>query len=214
MRIGIERVGLGLVVLATVGLLGCGGSGGADGNNDQGIVFRAVSFVKGPASIDTDQIRCTEPTTQNAIIDSSFVIELDRTSFFPDENDPFGNPCGGYLALENHLSTQAVNVQEIVVAYEIPGAGITPPENSISFGLRINSASSQDESSSGQPNLAYAKLLGQMIPEQMISWLEVNRNNLPGEPYSMNAFFRAKGQSDSGTRYTSNEIGYQFTITR
>lgn len=214
MRMGIWRSWLGMGLFVAVGLVGCGGSGGADGNNDQGIVFRAVSFVRGPESIDEDQIRCTEPTTQNSILDTAWVIELNTTDFFPDRNDPFGNPCGGYIALENDLATMAMNVQEVTVEYEIPGAGITPPENSISVGWRINPTSSLDESSSGQPNLIYAQLVGQMLPEQMLTWLEQNRNVLPATPYSMNAFFRAKGQADNGTRYTSNEIGYQFTITR
>ena len=214
MRTGTWKVALGWGLVSTLGLMGCGGSGGADGNNDQGIVFRAVSFVRGPESIDADQIRCTEPTTQNAIVDSSWVISLTQQSFYPNRNDPFGNPCGGYIALENNLATMAINVQEITVEYEIPGAGITPPENSISFGLRINPTTSLDESSSGQVNLVYSQLVGQMLPEQMITWLDQNQNVLPSTPYSMNAFFRARGQADNGTRYTTNEIGYQFTITR
>ncbi len=214
MRMGSSKAWLGLGLMTTALLVGCGGSGGADGNNDQGIVFRAVSFVRGPESIDEDQIRCTEPTTQNAIIDSAWVIRLDTNTFYPNRNDPFGNPCGGYIALENNLAVAAINVQEITVNYEIPGAGITPPENSISSGIRINPVNTFDESSSGQVNLIYAQLVGQMIPEQMMTWLEQNRNSLPATPYSMNAFFRARGQADTGTRYTTNEIGYQFTITR
>ncbi len=214
MGTGTWRGWLGIGLLAAVGLVGCGGSGGADGNNDQGIVFRAVSFVRGPESIDDNQIRCTEPTTQNAIIDSAWVIRLDDQTFFPNRNDPFGNPCGGYIALENNLFEMAINVQEITVQYEIPGAGISPPENSISSGIRVNPTNTLDESSSGQPNLVYAQLVGQMLPEQIMTWLEQNRNVLPATPYSMNAFFRARGQADNGTRYTTNEIGYQFTITR
>ncbi len=213
MRTGTWKVVLGLGLVATLGVVGCGGSGG-DGDNDQGVVFRAVGFVRGPESVDEDRIRCTEPTTQNAIIDSSWVVTLGQQEFFPDRNDPFGDPCGGYIALENNLATMAMNVQEITVQYEIPGASRTPPENSISFGLRINPTSSMEESSTGQVNLAYSQLVGQMIPEQMMIWLEQNQNSLPATPYSMNAFFRARGQADNGTRYTTNEIGYQFTITR
>jgi len=201
-------------LLLSAGLVACGGSGGDNGDNDQGVVFRAVSFVRGPESIDADQIRCTEPTTQNAIVDSAFVINLDRERFYPDRNDPFGNPCGGYIALENNLANMAMNVQEISVRYAIPGAGIPIPENSISFGVRINPTSSQDQAASGQVNLVYSQLVGQMLPEQMITFLAQNQNGLPAPPYSMNAFFRAKGQADNGRRFTSNEIGYQFTITR
>ncbi len=215
MRTGIWGTRLLTGLLATVSLMGCGGSGGADGNNDQGIVFRAVGFVRGPESIDIEQIRCTEPTTQNAINDASFTINLGRERFYPDRNNPFGNPCGGYIALENELSQQAINVQFIEVGYDIPGAGI-PIEagGPITSGFRINSALSQDESGSGQPNLVYVQLVGQMISEETMTFLEQNQNNLPSTPYAMTATFRAVGQSDSGTRYTSNSISYQFTITR
>lgn len=215
MRTGSWRAWLGMSLVAvSVALAGCGGGGGADGNNDQGIVFRAVSFVRGPESIDADQIRCTEPTTQNFIIDPSWVIDLDSTRFFPDRNDPFGNPCGGFIALENNLAVQAVNVQQIVIQYEIPGAGIAPPETTIFTGLRINPTSSTDENSTGQVNLIYAQLVGQMLPEPIVTWLEQNINVLPSTPFQMIAEFEAFAQSDDGTRYISNPIDYQFTITR
>jgi len=211
---GRGRAWLAMTVLAAVALVGCGGGGGSDGNNDQGIVFRAVGFVRGPESIDSDQIRCTEPTTQNFIVDSSWVFDVDTQRYFPDRNDPFGDPCGGFITLENNLSVMAMNVQEITVRYEIPGAGISIPENSISFGVRINPTTSTDEVSSGQVNLVYAQLVGQMLPEQFVTFLEQNQNSLPATPYSMSAFFRARGQADNGIRYTTNEISYQFTITR
>lgn len=210
MRTGTWGAWLGMSLV--VAMMGCGG--GSGNNNDQGIAFRAVGFVRGPESIDADQIRCTEPTTQNSIVDSSWVINLSTMIFFPNRNDPFGDPCGGFIALENELATMAINVTEIVVQYDIPGAGIAPPENSLSFGLRINPASSQEEAASGQSNLVYSQLVGQILPEQMFTWLDQNQNNLPATPYSMSAFFRAKGQADNGERFTTNEIGYQFTITR
>lgn len=214
MRMGIRSAGLGTGLLVAVGLLGCGGSGGADGNNDQGIVFSAVGFVRGPQSVTSTQVRCTQPTTQNSIVDTAFVINLNTQRWFPDRNDPAGDPCGGYIALQNNLSVQAINVQEITVRYEIPGAGIPIPENSISMGLRINPTTSLEQASSGQVNLVYTQLEGQMLPAQFLTFLDQNSNNLPATPYAMNAFFRARGQSDDGTRYTTNEIGYQFTISR
>jgi hypothetical protein len=36
---------------------------------------------------------------------------------------------------------------------------------------------------------------------------------LPAPPYILNAFLVASGQSDTGERYVTNELGYTFTIT-
>ena len=195
--------------LAALGLAGCGGGG----DNDQGIVFRAVGIYRGLESIEQGRITCTEPTVQNAIIDSSFTLNISQVDDFPDRFDPFADPCGGYLALENNLQTLAMNVQEVVIRYEVPGAAVQVPDHSISFGQRILPASSQQSTTSGQANLIYAELVGQLIPRTIIIFLNQNVNLLPDSPYIMNAFVRARGQSDTGKNYETNEVGYTFTIT-
>lgn len=210
MRKGRAKAWLGMSLVAA--LMACGGGGG-DGSNDQGIVFRGVGFVRGEADLN-EQIRCEVPTVQDAIIDSAWVVDLNRTRYFPDPNSLVNNPCGGYIALENNLSTQAINVQQIVITYDVPGAAIVPPETTIFTGIRINSASSTEETASGQPNLVYAQLIGQMLPETIVAWLNQNINVLPSVPFQMIAQFEAYGQSDNGTRYVANPIDYQFTITR
>jgi hypothetical protein len=194
-------------------LSACGGSGG-DGENDQGIVFRAEGFVRGPEAIEEDRIRCTEPTIQNAIVDAAGTIYLSGTRFFPDRNSAFGDPCGGYIALQNNLAAMAINVADILVRYEVPGAAIALPENTITLGLTIPPASSFVEPSSGQPGLVYSQLVGQIVPAQMMVFLNQNENQLPTPPYDMDAYFRARGQADNGTRYTSNEIGFRLTVSR
>ncbi len=194
---------------ALVVLAGCGGGGG---NNDQGIVFSANGMFRGPETIDQGQIRCQQPTLQNAIVDTSFTLDISSTVDFPNRNDPFADPCGGYMALENHLGTQAILVGEIALRYQIPGAAIAVPTHSVSTGLRIESASSQAETSSGQANLIYAELVGQIVPAQMINWLNQNANLLPQTPYTLNVFLEAQGQAESGVNYTSNELGYTITI--
>ena len=210
-RLGLMCVGL----CAGLALSGCGGSGdAAEGGNDQGIVFRALGFFRGLEAIEDTDIQCTEPNVQNAISDSSYTIDLDFVDFFPDRFRALANPCGGYIALENNLAAMGINVQEVVGRYEIPGAAVSLEPNSITVASRIDSASSDAESPSGVANRVYIQLVGEMLPERVIVFLEQNRNRLPATPYALNAFFVAKGQSDNGTRYASNEIGYQFEITR
>src|SRR5690606_8262811 len=160
---------------------------------------------------EAGRITCTEPTVENAIIDASFTLDISVVDDFPDRFDPFADPCGGYIALENNLATLAMNVQEIVIRYEVPGSAVQVPDHSITFGRRIQPASSQQETPRGQPNLIFAELVGQLVPRTHIIFLNQNVNLLPSPPYLMNAFIVAKGQSDTGEDYTTNEIGYQFT---
>lgn len=189
---------------------GCGGSGG---NNDQGIVFRAVGTYRGLESIELGRITCTEPTEQSAIVDTSYTLDIGTVVDFPNRNDPFADPCGGYIALENNLETISINVQEIVIRYEVPGAAIQVPDHSVSFGQRILPSSSDQQTPSGRANLLFAELVGQIVPRTIIVFLNQNVNLLPASPYIMNAFITARGQSDTGETYETNEIGYTFTIT-
>ena len=203
---GAVRLGL----AGAMFLAGCGGGGA--GNNNQGIVFRATGFVRGLESIQAGRISCTEPNVQSAVIDQAFTLSIGTVLDFPNRNDPLANPCGGYIGLQNNLDTMSMNVQEISVRYEIPGAAIEIPTHSISFGQTIPPALSDSETPTGEPNLIYAELVGQMVPRNIIVFLNQNVNLLPATPYLMNAFFLARGQADNGDQFQSNEIGYQFTI--
>lgn len=203
----------GWAVVGSLAALVAGGCGGSGGNNDQGIVFRAVGTYRGLESIELGRITCTEPTVENAIIDTSFDLDISSVDSFPDRFDPNADPCGGYIALENNLTNLAINVQEIVIRYDVPGAAIQVPDHSISFGQRIQPSSSQQQTTSGQANLIFAELVGQLVPRTIIVFLNQNVNLLPETPYIMNAFITARGQSDTGENYETNEIGYTFTIT-
>lgn len=204
------RFSVAILGAAALAAAGCGGSGG---DNDQGIVFRAVGIYRGLESIELGRITCTEPTVQNAIVDTSFTLDISTAVDFPNRTDPFGDPCGGYIALENNLDFAAINVQEISIRYEVPGAGIQVPDHSVSFGQRIQPATSDQQTTSGQANLIYAELVGQILPRTLIVFLNQNVNFLPESPYILNAFLVARGQSDTGENYQTNEIGYTFTIT-
>ncbi|MBM4265470.1 MAG: hypothetical protein FJ144_02460 [Deltaproteobacteria bacterium] len=203
----------GLLGAAVIGALGLGcGSGGPDGSNDQGIVFRATGMFRGLESIDEAEIRCTEPTVESAIVDTSYTIDITTIEDFPDRNDAFADPCGGYLALQNNLSTQSINVTEIVLEYEIPGAGIPIDDHSMRTGQTILPPTSDLEAPSGQVNLVYIPMVGQIVPRTMVEFLNQNVNRLPARPFTMNVYIYANSQSDTGIRYASNTVGYTLTI--
>jgi len=207
----VKKTWGGLVcALVALAFLGCGGSGG---NNDQGIVFRATGIFAELALIQPDQITCTSPlSVNNALGDSAFNISLSQTRWFPDENDPFGNPCGGFIGLQNNLTQQSINVTEISFRYEIPGAALEIGPWSQSTGQTILPAGSEAQTPSGQANLVFIQMLGNMVPAPIIVQLNQNVNRLPSTPYVMNVFIVARGQSDQGTNYETNEVGYTITV--
>lgn len=196
-------------VLALVA--GCGGSGG---NNDQGIVFRATGIFRTQTNITPERITCTEPiTVESSISDTTGTISLSTTDFYPNRVDPVGDPCGGQLALQNSLTSQSINVQFVTVDYEVAGAAVDVPTYVINTGITIQSPTCEDcLFSSGQPGLAFVLLNGGLVPQEIITFLNQNVNRLPATPYQMNLFITASGQSDQGTNYETNEIGYTITV--
>ncbi|HEY8517379.1 MAG TPA: hypothetical protein VIS07_17850 [Candidatus Binatia bacterium] len=198
------------LALAAAVLAGCGGGGG---NNDQGIVFRAGGTFQSQASIQPDQITCTEPiTVDGAIADNTATISLSGTTFFPNPNDPFGDPCGGWLQLINNLSNQFINVTEVVFSYDIPGAAVQIGPHAINIGATIPPTTFQGTTPSGEPNVVFVSLQGNIVPPQIMAQLNQNVNRLPAPPYVMNVFMYARGRSDQGTNYETNEIGYTITV--
>lgn len=199
----------GAAALLALSLAGCGGGGG---NNDQGIVFRATGMFRGREQIDQGRITCTLPTVSDALVDAAYNLSLSGVVAFPDRRELDANPCGGYIGLQNNLDDQSFNVQEISITYEIPGATIPIPPTSVTFGQTILPANSDQETQSGQANLLFSQLEGQIVPRNLLVYLNANANRLPATPYLMNVYLVARGQSDDGTSYESNEIGYQLTM--
>jgi hypothetical protein len=192
-------------------IAGCGGGGG---NNDQGIVFRATGVYRTQTNITPDNITCTEPpTVESAISDTGGTVSLSGSRWFPDRGDPEGNPCGGELGLQNSLQNQSINVQFVTIEYEVPGAAVQVPTYTFNTGITVPPPTCQNCTSSGQPGVVYLALRQQIVPEEIIVFLNQNVNRLPVTPYQMNVFITAYGQSDQGTNYESNTVGYTITVT-
>ncbi|MBM4246080.1 MAG: hypothetical protein FJ148_20160 [Deltaproteobacteria bacterium] len=197
-------------VLALVA--GCGG--GSSGNNDQGIVFRAAGVFRSLTNIAGGEITCTEPlVAEGAIADTEGTISLSTTRFFPDEFDPEGDPCGGQLGLRNSLSTQSINVQFVTIEYEVAGSAVQVPRYVFNTGLTIPPSTCEGCTSSGEDGFTYLSLLGQIVPQSRVTFLNQNVNRLPATPYQMDVFITASGQSDQGTNYETNVTGYTITVT-
>jgi hypothetical protein len=206
----VKRMMLGGLAFALALVGGCGGSGG---NNDQGIVFRASGIFRTLTNITPERITCTEPiTVESSISDTSGQISLSSTFNFPNRTDPAADPCGGQLALQNSLATQSINVQFVTIEYEVAGAAVQVPTYVANTSITIPPSTCEGCTSSGQDGLVFLLLAGQLVPDQILGFLNVNVNRLPTPPYQMNLFITASGQSDQGTNYESNTVGYTVTV--
>jgi hypothetical protein len=205
-------------------------------NNPNGVVFRAVGWFQGKGEITTQNIQCEVPTISTAIADGFFSFGMwntygAETLFFPDPNHPFGDPCGGWIQLQNNLLTQAIQLDHIDLTYKIEGAsrfrGMVPQRNGFPIAcrqLRRDTAfvgaimnpitSTQDLSGSGSPNVTFIQL-NPLVTPQMIYCLRSQYAPLPPDTFvSLPLTIRATavGFSDAGDTYRSNTIAYHLTL--
>ena len=205
-------------------------------NNPNGIVFRAVGFAAGEAEISGGQIKCKIPDVEGAIRDGAFQFGLWNTYgfqslSFPDVNQPFANPCGGWLQMQSNLLDQAIAVERVDFRFAIPGAGrlrqFVPTRrrfpiacrdfrsSTIFVGAVLNPAnSSQSVSSSGAPNVAFMQMVPMVTP-QLLSCLRsvyagISTDMLVSLPLVVKA--TAVGRADSGEVYRSNTARYTLTL--
>jgi hypothetical protein len=204
-------------------------------NNLNGLSFRAVGWVKGRAEIGEDQITCEIPTVSTSIVDGAFSMGLWNTFgigtlYFPDPNHPFGNPCGGWIQLQNNLFDQGIQVTHVDLRYRIQGARrfrqFVPSfrkfpiacrelrREKIFLGTRINPANSNDDGPSGAPNVAFVEMLPMVTP-QLFHCLRDQYAQLSTQIYvSLSLVIRARvyGVSDAGDNFVTNPILYNLTL--
>jgi hypothetical protein len=222
-------------VAVLVAVLGMACPVAAD-NNPRGIVFRAVGWYKGKAEISENTIRCEIPTTDSAIADGLFNLGMwntfgVRTLAFPDINNPFGNPCGGWIQLQNNLLDQGIQVEQVKVVYKILGARrfrqFVPTlrrfplacrhlrRQTFFAGLRLNPVNSNDPvSGSGAPNVGFLQILPLMSAE-MVHCLRAEYVGRAASAFtSLSLVARATviGTSDAGDTFRSNPIPYTVSL--
>ena len=231
MRI-VER---GILVAAALAALLATGVARAD-NNPNGSVFRAVGWFRGMESTSSTMITCEIPKLDSQIADGVYEMGLwntygAQTLFFPDRNNPFANPCGVYIQLQNNLIDQAIQIDHIALHYKIRGARrfrqFVPSRNGFPIacrGLRndrlfigavINPINSTiDQSGSGAPNITFVQLFPFVTP-QMINCLRGQYAPLSTDLYtSLSLVIRATvfGQGDAGDTFRANPISYTLDL--
>lgn len=206
------------------------------GSNPNGVVFRAVGWAAGEAEISGGQIKCEIPDIQGAIREGNFSFGLWNTYgleslFFPDVNNPLGNPCGGWLQLQSNLVDQGLQLEQVNFRFAIAGAGrfrqFVPTRkrfpiacrdfrNATLFaGATMNPVNSMDaNSSSGAPNVAFVQMLP-MVSPQLLQCLRDQYAGLSTDTFvSLTLIIKATAvaRSDSGQTYNSNVLRYTLTL--
>jgi len=223
------------IVVALLAVVVASGAAWAT-NNPNGSAFRAVGFFQGKSSISAGEITCEIPTISSAIGDGAFAMGLWNTFgiptlHFPDLNSPVGNPCGGWIELQNNLLDQAIALDHINLRYRIPRARrfrqYVPskkgfPRACKKFrraklfvgGVLQPSNSSSDNAPSGAPNVTFIQLIP-LISGQVISCLRDQYASLPADLYTslpLQVNVKAIARSDSGDTFIANAIKYTLDL--
>jgi len=205
-------------------------------DNPNGVSFRAVGWVKGRSTVSAGVITCEIPTISSAIFEGFFAIGLwntygVQTLFYPDQNNPVGNPCGAWMELQSNLVDQGIIVEEVRLKYAVKGANRfrsrVPTRNNFPVackkfrnetlfnGTRLDPFNStQSSSNSGAPNVGFIQMLPLVSP-QLISCLRNQYAALPTNLYTSLPLVitaTASGTADSGKTYSSNSIRYTLNL--
>jgi hypothetical protein len=150
---------------------------------------------------------------------------------FPDQNNPFGDPCGGWVQLRNNMTVNGMNLERVELKMRIPGAGRFRNDvptrkgfplackqfSKVKFftGARLDPVNSDTTASnSGAPNVAFVQMIP-MVSPQLINCLRSQYTPLPTDVLSsIPLVISAKGvaRSDDGQIYRTNTIRYTLTL--
>ena len=226
-KIGL-RIGAVLVAMLVA-------AGSATAGED-GLVLRALGIYQGKAEVSDEGIKCEIPTVTGAIVNNTFNMGLwntygFQTLFYPDINNPFANPCGGWLQVRNNLLTQGMTLEKVQVQYGIVGARRYRDQVPTRKGWPVQCArmkrqviftgaymdafgSDNSSSSSGAPNVAFAQLLP-IVPTDVIHCLRDNYAPLPTSTFTnlpIKIRMVGVGRSDAGEVYRTNPVKFTLSL--
>jgi hypothetical protein len=225
----------GPVFAALLGALLAAGPVWAD-NNVNGASFRAVGWFKGKAEITPGLIKCEIPDVISSIAEGSFAMGLWNTFglptlYFPDINNPYGNPCGVWMQLQNNMIDQGIVIDRVELRYRIAGArrfrayvqmrnqfpvacrGLR--KETLYMGARLNPVNStEDTSGSGAANVTFIETLPLVVPQLFLCLRNEFTSLSPDIFTSLPLVVRATaiGTSDAGDSFRSNTIQYTLNL--
>jgi hypothetical protein len=189
-----------LLTLAVLGLGSVLTSCGGASNNDQGVSFTAYGFfsvlpdgsVGGPVSASFAPQSVAGPES---------------------ELSPLQGIVAVAIGLQNNLDGQTIRVQRAVISYIIPGASAQPPDTTSPLNNvlapSINTGSSLPPQG-GIPTQVTSAFV--IVPEAILTWINLNRQSLPEPPFTLEAVVSARGITSAGDVIDSNALTFPITI--
>lgn len=201
---------------------------GAVHAGSDGMSFRAVGFFEAESAGSGE---CAVPSIDSGVQVNSFTMGLWNTFGIPTIMYPT-NICGGWMQLQNSMTAQGINVQNVDIRLRIAGAGrfrqFVPTRNGFPTACRslrrtkvftgahlfpLGTDPDFGNTGSGAPHVAFVNLFP-MVNSQVIHCLREQYASLPTDLYvSFPLIVRAvaTGVTESGDTVKTNPI--QFTLT-
>ena len=204
----LRRLGIvgALAVCSFFGISGCGGST----NNDQGTSLLALGFFE-------------DGTGEVGDVGTLVYINQDVPFQIPGQASPLFVPVdkdleeeglqGGFLGIENRLTSQFVRMTRMDCDYDIQGSSVAVPSDSWGFTTVLGPAPDGTEDTGNTTggtsnNITYSQVI--IVSPAILSFIANNLNNLPELPYRMTAVCTAIGVSQAGDVFETNEVFYSI----
>ncbi len=196
-----------LGTLIVLGTLSCGGAT----NNDQGTSFLALGFfIDGSGEGEGDAGTIVYLNEDTAFRLPTQPIPL----FVPVDKDPEEEGLqGGFIGLENRLTSQFIRTVGAECSYEVPGAdpSLIIPNDTWYFTTVLDPAPAAGEDEGDEAtNQAFVQIL--IASPSMISFLSVNQNSLPELPFNALVTCVVTGVTQAGDTLETNPVHYQIVF--
>lgn len=194
---------LGFFVLG-LGFLACGGGT----NNDQGASFQALGFFASADETNGDNGTVVPLNDDTGTELFPLFIPIDKDPSTPELD-------GGYIGLQNNLTTQFIRTVRSECSYVVPGATVSIPSDSFAFTATLqkapsaggsSSSSSSGTSGSTTSNKTFAQI--EIVSPDVLQFLNNNINSLPALPFRMTAICTVIGVTQAGDVMETNPVYY------
>jgi hypothetical protein len=204
----IFRITLGSVaaLALSISMFGCTGT-----NNDQGTSFQALGFFLDGSGASGQLGSIVFLNESSPSRSAEGLSQVSTPLFIPSSIGPNGVQ-GGYIGLENMLTSQFIRTVGANCSYSVPGAdaSLTIPSDSWFFTTVLGPAEGGEGTgtSSSRGNVAFAQIV--IVSPDVIQFLSVNQNRLPALPFRMLVECDVTGISQSGNVLTTNPVHFQI----
>lgn len=187
-----------LVISASLLLAGAVGCGNGS-NNDQGTSFLALGFFadgEGEAGDAGRQVALSSSVGQG----------------FPNSSDVpgFSEDAGGFIGLQNRLSSQFIRVDRVDCQHSIAGASIAIPADTTRITTVISPSPLPEDDAARVFSTQYVQV--SIVSTDILQFLNANIASLPQLPFRMVSTCSAVGVTQAGDVLRTNEVFYEINF--